>query len=34
MADKREAPIEISKADFKEIGYQLVDTISNFIATH
>ena len=33
MTDKRQSPIEISKDDFKKIGYQLVDTISNFIDT-
>ncbi len=33
MIDKRESPIEISREDFKKVGYQLVDTISNFIET-
>lgn len=33
MKDKRNSPIEISKEDFKKIGYQLVDSISNFIDT-
>lgn len=33
MRNNREAPIEISKEEFKRIGYQLIDTISNFIDT-
>ncbi len=33
MIDKRESPIEISREDFKKVGYQLVDAISNFIET-
>ncbi len=33
MTDSRESPIEISREDFREIGYQLVDTISHFIET-
>lgn len=33
MTDKRKSPIEISSNEFKEIGYKLVDTISNFIET-
>ena len=33
MTEGRESPIEISKDDFRKIGYQLVDTISNFIET-
>lgn len=33
MTDKRKSPIEISKDDFKIMGYQLVDTISNFMDT-
>ena len=33
MIHKRESPIEITKVDFKTIGYQLVDAISNFIET-
>ena len=33
MTDKRNSPIEISKEDFKKIGCQLVDSISNFIDT-
>ncbi len=31
MTDKRNSPIEITKDEFKTIGYQLIDTISNFI---
>jgi aromatic-L-amino-acid/L-tryptophan decarboxylase len=31
MAHHRETPIEISKQEFKEIGHQLIDTISEFI---
>ena len=30
MSDKRENSIEISKADFKKMGYELIDTISDF----
>lgn len=33
MTDSRESPIEISRDDFKKIGYQLVDAISNFMET-
>lgn len=33
MTDNRESPIEISSADFKIIGHQLVDAIADFIAT-
>lgn len=33
MTNKRETPIEISKEDFKKIGYQLIDTVSEFIDT-
>lgn len=31
MTNKREAPIEISKEEFKNIGYQLINRISDFI---
>ena len=31
MTDNRETPIEISKEDFKKIGYNLIDTVSDFI---
>src|ERR1700722_11515968 len=33
MKTHREAPIEISKEDLKKAGYQLIDSISNFIDT-
>jgi len=33
MAIHRETPIEISKQEFKEIGYQLIDSISDFLDT-
>ncbi len=33
MPEKRSTPIEISKDDFRKIGYMLVDKISNFIDT-
>lgn len=33
MTDKRKSPIEISRDEFKDIGYKLVDSISNFIGT-
>jgi hypothetical protein len=33
MMKHRETPIELSKDEFKEIGYQLIDSISDFIAT-
>lgn len=33
MTSNRKTPIEISKEEFKKIGYQLIDTISNFIDT-
>ena len=29
--DKRENSIEISKVEFQKMGYQLIDTISNFL---
>jgi len=31
MTDNRETPIEISKEEFKKIGYNLIDTVSDFI---
>lgn len=31
MANHREAPIKISREEFKKLGYQLIDTISDFI---
>jgi aromatic-L-amino-acid decarboxylase len=31
MQTKREVPIEISKEEFKKVGYQLIDTISDFL---
>lgn len=31
MKDSRESPVEMSRDDFKKIGVQLVDVISNFI---
>jgi glutamate/tyrosine decarboxylase-like PLP-dependent enzyme len=31
MINNRETPIEINAAEFKKIGYRLIDTISNFI---
>jgi aromatic-L-amino-acid/L-tryptophan decarboxylase len=33
MINNRETPIEINAAEFKKIGYRLVDSISNFIET-
>ena len=33
MKKYRETPIEITKEEFKKIGYQLIDTISEFIDT-
>lgn len=33
MTNNRETPIEISKDEFKKIGYQLIDAISDFIDT-
>jgi len=33
MTKNRETPIEINKEEFKKIGYQLIDTISDFIDT-
>jgi len=33
MTNNRETPIEISKQEFKDIGNQLIDSISNFIDT-
>ena len=33
MKKYRETPIEITKEEFKKIGYQLIDTISDFIDT-
>jgi glutamate/tyrosine decarboxylase-like PLP-dependent enzyme len=31
MTDNRETPIEISKEEFKKIGYQLIDSIAGFL---
>ena len=31
MTNNRETPIQISKTDFKEMGYQLIDAIASFI---
>ena len=33
MTNHRETPIEISKEEFKKIGYQLIDSISDFMDT-
>ena len=33
MANDRKSPIEIDKETFKKIGYQLIDTIAQFIDT-
>ena len=33
MTDNRESPFEINKDEFKKVGYQLIDAISNFIDT-
>ena len=33
MTDNRETPIEIKKDEFRKIGYQLIDDISDFIST-
>ena len=33
MTDNRESPVEITKDEFKKIGYQLIDSISHFIHT-
>ena len=33
MTSKRETPIQISKTDFRKMGYQLIDSISEFIDT-
>lgn len=33
MKDNRETPITISKEEFKKIGYQLIETLSDFIDT-
>ncbi len=33
MASSRETPIEISKEEFREIGNQLIESISNFLET-
>ena len=33
MSETRKTPIEISKEEFKKIGYQLIDRISNFLDT-
>ena len=33
MIKKRETPIEINAQEFREVGYQLIDNISNFINT-
>jgi len=33
MANLRETPIEISKAEFQEIGNKLIESISNFLDT-
>ncbi|RKS55129.1 glutamate/tyrosine decarboxylase-like PLP-dependent enzyme [Gillisia mitskevichiae] len=33
MHTKRETPIELSKEEFKKVGYQLIDNISEFLET-
>lgn len=33
MPNNRSTPVEISNEDFKKIGYQLIDTIADFIST-
>ena len=33
MTNNRETPIEMSKEEFKKVGYRLIDTISDFIDT-
>ena len=33
MAKNRKTPIEIEREEFRKIGYQLIDTISDFIDT-
>ncbi len=33
MKNNRETPIEISEKEFKRLGYQLIDSIANFIST-
>lgn len=33
MKTSRETPIEMSKEEFRKLGYQLIDNISNFIGT-
>ena len=33
MKNSRNPEIELSKEQFKEIGYQLIDNLSNFIDT-
>ena len=33
MAVRRETPLEINKQEFKEIGYRLIDSISDFLDT-
>ncbi len=33
MTTHRDAPIELSKEEFKQIGYQLIDTLAQFIDT-
>ena len=33
MKDNRETPITISKEEFKKVGYQLIETLSDFIDT-
>ena len=33
MTNHRKTPIEISKEEFKKIGYQLIDSISDFMDT-
>ena len=33
MTHHRETPVEISKQEFKEIGYQLIDAVSEFLDT-
>lgn len=33
MATNRQTPIDISKAEFRKVGYQLIDSISDFLDT-
>jgi hypothetical protein len=33
MKNRRDSPLEISREEFRKIGYQLIDSVSDFIGS-